>query len=100
MTMPAYFGAMSMWFTLKPPRDSPSVPIVSVVASTPLIMPEASGIDITATVADSMPASHTDSGGGISTKVCVGWNKVVQSTMQMRYRTAGNGERGLYLLLM
>ena len=35
MTTPAYLGAMSMWFTEKPPRAKPQNPNDSDVISTP-----------------------------------------------------------------
>lgn len=35
MTTPAYLGAMSMWFTEKPPREKPAQPSARVVAATP-----------------------------------------------------------------
>lgn len=56
MTTPAYLGAMSMWLTLKPPREKPSVPIVRLVAATPDGTPRASGIASSAPIAASMPA--------------------------------------------
>mmetsp|Transcript_4597 Transcript_4597/g.12551 ORF Transcript_4597/g.12551 Transcript_4597/m.12551 type:complete len:134 (+) Transcript_4597:409-810(+) len=49
ITTPAYFGAMSIWFTLNPPRAKPNAPKVSVVAAIPGSVSEAMGISINAT---------------------------------------------------
>lgn len=35
MKTPAWRGAMSMWFTLKPPRAKPAAPSARLVAATP-----------------------------------------------------------------
>lgn len=59
ITMPAWRGAISMWFTLNPPRDSPSVAITRVTAVSPATRPRAAGISISATAAEAMPTLLT-----------------------------------------
>lgn len=44
MTTPAYLGAMSMWFTEKPPRAQPQQPRVRDVTRTPCRTPLAMGM--------------------------------------------------------
>ena len=44
MRGPAYLGAMSMWFTLKPPREKPAMPSSQLTTSKPEYLPKASGM--------------------------------------------------------
>ncbi len=57
MTTPAYFGAMSMWFTEKPPRAKPQKPSDSDVIATPTGTLPASGMSIRAAAAPQNPAA-------------------------------------------
>lgn len=74
---PAYFGAMSMWLTLNPPLLNPRVPMVRVVARTPLNMPLASGMLNRAAMAATMPVHDQEGvvgrwmGGGVGVACCV-----------------------------
>ena len=56
--MPAYWGAMSMWLTEKPPLAKPARPKAHVVAVTPLVMVRALGINMSATAAPRKPAGE------------------------------------------
>ena len=47
--LPCNISPMSMWLTLKPPREKPKEPRVSVVAATPTRVPVAEGISMSAT---------------------------------------------------
>jgi hypothetical protein len=81
------------------------VPIVRVVASRPLNMPDASGIDITATVADSMPASYADTGaaggGGYgSSTVCDIQANKLQTAAACRRNSRQHREGGSAVLLL
>eukprot|EP00967_Tisochrysis_lutea_P058021 scaffold73687_cov14-Tisochrysis_lutea.AAC.1 len=60
ITTPAYFGAMSIWFTLNPPRAKPNAPKVSVVAAIPGSVSEAMGISINATAELVRPERKSD----------------------------------------
>lgn len=58
MTTPAWRGAMSMWLTEKPPRASPAMVSVRVVAAMPCAGPCAAGISISAPAAPANPAQQ------------------------------------------
>jgi hypothetical protein len=64
ITTPAYLGAMSMWFTLKPPRENPSAASVSVVSATPEGTPVADGMTASAAADATMPAGGRGGGFG------------------------------------
>ena len=66
MTTPAYFGAMSMWFTEKPPRAMPQKPSESDVTSTPVRTSLASGMSMSETAAPQNPACATLRTGSVS----------------------------------
>ena len=59
MTTPAWRGAMSMWLTEKPPRASPAIVNVHVVAAMPCAGPCAAGISISAAAAPTNPAESS-----------------------------------------
>lgn len=54
---PAYFGAMSIWFTLNPPRENPNAPSVRVVAATPQSALVAIGMSIKDPADNIMPGA-------------------------------------------
>ena len=56
MKTPAWRGAMSMWFTLNPPRAIPAIPNVMLVASTPPAAFPARGISSSAPAVPQNPA--------------------------------------------
>ena len=60
MTTPAYFGAMSMWLTEKPPLARPAMPKAQVVANTPDTTPTAAGMHSTASAAAEKPAARSN----------------------------------------
>lgn len=55
MTTPAWRGAMSMWFTEKPPRAKPASPRVALVAASPAVTERAIGIASSAKPAPQNP---------------------------------------------
>lgn len=57
--MPAYLGAMSMWFTEKPPLAKPARPKAQVVAVTPPVTVRALGINMSAMAAPRKPAGES-----------------------------------------
>ncbi len=60
MTTPAWRGAMSMWFTLNPPRARPAAPSTALVAHTPAATPRASGIATSAPAAPQNTAPRVE----------------------------------------
>ena len=58
ISMPAYLGAMSIWFTEKPPLAKPARANALVVADMPLATPLACGMNINETAAPTKPVKQ------------------------------------------
>ena len=56
MSSPACAGAMSMWFTENPPRAKAALPSAHVVANTPMRVPLAAAMPMSASAAPQKPA--------------------------------------------
>lgn len=61
MSMPAWAGAMSMWFTENPPRANAAEPKAAVVAATPARVPCAAAMASSAAAAPQNPATKAHS---------------------------------------
>lgn len=92
MTTPAYLGAMSMWFTLKPPRAKPRQPSVSVTAHTPLHTPGAAGMSMSAIAEVTKPVGSVRFGW--RSEMRWGLSDDGQSGSRVRQEAGNEGSRG------